>query len=136
MPRRRFPVTSFDQINVTPLIDTVFFLLIIFMITAPLLEYTIDVSPPKATMAQMKPDDNSKIININKNGEIIFEKKTISLEALISRLHEIKSSILSKNTKFFLRADKDLRYGNVIEVLRVLKNAEFDDVLLVTEDEK
>ena len=55
--RRRFQSKTYDEINITPLMDTVFFLLIIFMITAPLLEYSIDVSPPKMAAAEIKADD-------------------------------------------------------------------------------
>ena len=58
--RRRFQSKSYDEINITPLMDTVFFLLIIFMITAPLLEYSIDVSPPKMNASEMKPDEYSR----------------------------------------------------------------------------
>ena len=73
MARHRFSNPPFDQINVTPLIDTLFFLLIIFMITAPLLEYSMDVTPPSYKAADIKPDDNSKIVNIRKDGVIMFE---------------------------------------------------------------
>ena len=136
MARRRFPSVSFDQINVTPLIDTLFFLLIIFMITAPILEYSIDVSPPQMKASEMKPDEKSKVININRKGEIIFEHRTLTLQQLILRLEEMKSSLFSKSSKIYLRGDKDLRYGLVIDVMRAVKKAGFNDILLVTEDEK
>ena len=84
--RRRFQSKSYDEINITPLMDTVFFLLIIFMITAPLLEYSIDVSPPKMNASEMKPDENSKVVNIRKNGDIEFERKILSPERLAARL--------------------------------------------------
>ena len=64
--RRRFQNKTFDEINITPLMDTVFFLLIIFMITAPLLEYSIDVSPPKMEAAEIKVDDFTKVVHVNK----------------------------------------------------------------------
>ena len=72
MARRNFPRSTFDSINVTPLIDTLFFLLIIFMVTAPLLEYTVEVSPPQMNADPMKPDEDSKIVNVKANGDIIF----------------------------------------------------------------
>ena len=69
--RRRFPVTAYDQINLTNLIDTLFFLLIIFMITAPLLEYSVDVTPPEMNADPIKPDTDSKIINVKADGSIV-----------------------------------------------------------------
>ena len=79
MARHRFSNPPFDQINVTPLIDTLFFLLIIFMITAPLLEYSMDVTPPAYNAADIKPDENSKVVNIRKNGAA--EENTVSISA-------------------------------------------------------
>ena len=90
--RRRFQSKSYDEINITPLMDTVFFLLIIFMITAPLLEYSIDVSPPKMNASEMKPDEYSRVINVKKNGDIEFEKKIMNPARLIARLRELKGS--------------------------------------------
>lgn len=137
MGRRKFPLNSYDQINVTPLIDTLFFLLIIFMITAPLLEYSIDVSPPKMTTAsEIKPDENTKIINIKRNGEILFEKKTVSMNTLLARLSEIKKQDTRNKCMILLRGDSELKYGIVIDVLKTIKNAGFTNINLVTESEK
>lgn len=137
MGRRKFPLNSYDQINVTPLIDTLFFLLVIFMITAPLLEYSIDVSPPKMTTAsEIKPDENTKVINIKRNGEILFEKKTVSMNTLLARLSEIKKLDTRNKCMILLRGDSELKYGIVIDVLKTIKNAGFTNINLVTESEK
>ena len=134
--RRRFQSKSYDEINITPLMDTVFFLLIIFMITAPLLEYSIDVSPPKMNASEMKPDEFSRVINVKKNGDIEFEKKILSPARLIARLRELKASPDGARIKVFLRADKDLLYGSVIQVMKDVKNAGFTDISLITEVDK
>ena len=134
--RRRFQSKSYDEINITPLMDTVFFLLIIFMITAPLLEYSIDVSPPKMNASEMKPDEYSRVINVKKNGEIEFEKKIMNPARLIARLRELKASPDGGRIKVFLRADKDLLYGSVIQVMKDVKNAGFTDISLITEVDK
>ena len=130
--RRRFQSKSYDEINITPLMDTVFFLLIIFMITAPLLEYSIDVSPPKMNASEMKPDEYSRVINVKKNGDIEFEKKIMNPARLIARLRELKASPDGGRIKVFLRADKDLLYGSVIQVMKDVKNAGFTDISLIT----
>ena len=135
--RRRFQSKTYDEINITPLMDTVFFLLIIFMITAPLLEYSIDVSPPKMEAAEIKADDYTKVIHVTKDKVIQFErKKNISMEELLSRLQELKQSRDSKKYKFYLRADRELRYGDVIDVFKTIKKAGFADISLVTEAEQ
>ena len=129
--RRRFQSKSYDEINITPLMDTVFFLLIIFMITAPLLEYSIDVSPPKMNASEMKPDEFSRVINVKKNGDIEFEKKILTPARLIARLRELKASPDGAKIKVFLRADRDLLYGSVIQVMKDVKNAGFTDISLI-----
>ena len=135
--RRRFQSKTYDEINITPLMDTVFFLLIIFMITAPLLEYSIDVSPPKMEAAEIKADDYTKVIHVTKDRIIQFEKKkNISMAELLQRLNELKQSRNSRKYKFYLRADRDLRYGDVIEVFKTIKRAGFADISLVTETEQ
>ena len=134
--RRRFQSKSYDEINITPLMDTVFFLLIIFMITAPLLEYSIDVSPPKMNASEKKPDEYSRVINVKKNGDIEFEKKIMNPARLIARLRELKASPDGGRIKVFLRADKDLLYGSVIQVMKDVKNAGFTDISLITEVDK
>ena len=135
--RRRFQSKTYDEINITPLMDTVFFLLIIFMITAPLLEYSIDVSPPKRAAAEIKADDYTKVIHVTKDKVIQFErKKNISMQELLARLRELKQDRNSKKYKFFLRADRELRYGDVIDVFKTIKKAGFADISLVTEAEQ
>lgn len=134
--RRRFQSKSYDEINITPLMDTVFFLLIIFMITAPLLEYSIDVSPPKMNASEMKPDEYSRVINVKKNGDIEFEKKIMNPARLIARLRELKASPDGGRIKVFLRADKELLYGSVIQVMKDVKSAGFTDISLITEVDK
>ena len=135
--RRRFQSKTYDEINITPLMDTVFFLLIIFMITAPLLEYSIDVSPPKMAAAEIKADDYTKVIHVTKDKVIQFErKKNISMQELLTRLRELKQDRNSKKYKFYLRADRELRYGDVIDVFKTIKKAGFADISLVTEAEQ
>ena len=134
--RRRFQSKNYDEINLTPLLDTVFNLLIIFMITAPLLEYSIDVSPPKMEAVELKADEYSKVINVTKEKRIRFEGKTLSMDSLLLRLAQLRRSPQGNKFKFYLRADKDLRYGDVIEVLKTIKKSGHGSISLVTETEQ
>ena len=132
--RRRFPVTAYDQINLTNLIDTLFFLLIIFMITAPLLENSIDVTPPEMNANQINPDNDAKVVNVKSDGSITFERKTISeaeLQTILSRIEQQTG----RETAIFLRGDKDVNYGAVINVMRVIRGAGFRNVNLVMQEE-
>lgn len=133
MARRRFNSAPFDTINLTPLIDTLFFLLIIFMITAPLLEYTIEVDPP-AMNADPLPkeaadDQNNKTINLTKGGNVIFDQDTMSQEDCIQKLMRYRSN---PNFKIFLRADKGIAYGEVIAFLAKIHGNGFKNVFLIT----
>ena len=105
------------------------------MITAPLLEYSFDVTPPAMKAASLDADQYSKAININKDGLIEFEKKILPLPSLLNRLREIKRSPNGSKTRIFLRGDRDLRYGDVIRVLQQIRQAGFTDVALVTGEE-
>jgi len=132
--RRRFPVTAYDQINLTNLIDTLFFLLIIFMITAPLLEYSIDVTPPEMNADPIKPDSDSKIVNVKSDGTIVYDRETVSeaeLQVILSRIEQQNG----RDTAIFLRGDKDLNYGAVMNVMRIIRAAGFRNVNLVMQEE-
>ena len=132
--RRRFPVTAYDQINLTNLIDTLFFLLIIFMITAPLLEYSVDVTPPEMNADPIKPDPDSKIINVKTDGSIVYDRKTVTeaeLQVILSRIEQQNG----RETTIFLRGDKDLRYGVVMNVMKLIRGSGFRNVNLVMQEE-
>ncbi len=132
--RRRFPVTAYDQINLTNLIDTLFLLLIIFMITAPLLEYSVDVNPPEMNANQISPDNNAKVVNVKSDGSIVYEQKTISeaeLQIVLSRIEQQSG----RETAIFLRGDRNVNYGAVINVMRIIRGSGFRNVNLVMQEE-
>src|SRR4030042_4759794 len=93
-----------SEINVTPFVDVMLVLLIIFMVTAPLLQQGIDVNLPQAKGKEIAPAERI-VITVKKDGKIYMEKATITLETL-------KSSLLKTgNKEVFLKADKDVPYG-------------------------
>ncbi len=132
--RRRTQVKVYNEINLTNLIDTLFFLLIIFMITAPLLEYSVDVTPPEMNADPIKPDSDSKIINVKEDGSIVYDRKIISeaeLQIVLSRIEQQTG----RETAIFLRGDRDLRYGVVMNVMKLIRAAGFRNVNLVMQEE-
>ncbi|MFZ2654054.1 MAG: biopolymer transporter ExbD [Victivallales bacterium] len=135
MPKRgkRSQLEMVNQINMTPMVDLVLVLLIIFMITAPLLEYSIDVSPPKMN-ADKLPDDNTKVISLNKKGQIVFNKENVSAKALAEKLDTVRK--LNPKVVVLIRADGTRQYNEVMEVMKAVRTAGILTVGLVTEAEK
>lgn len=132
--RRRTQVKAYNEINLTNLIDTLFFLLIIFMITAPLLEYSVDVTPPEMNADPIKPDNDSKIINVKADGTIVYDRRALTEAELQVVLHDIEQHS-GRETAIFLRGDHDLRYGVVINVMKLIRASGFRNVHLVMQEE-
>ncbi|HOK04428.1 MAG TPA: biopolymer transporter ExbD [Victivallales bacterium] len=132
MPRQRSQLRLIDDINMTPLIDLTFLLLITFMITVPLMEYGVNVTPPEMN-AEKLPDENFKVINLDKNGIIQFDKK----KCIISELKEelIKARTLNNKLSLLIRADGSRQYKEVMEIMKVAKEAGIKEVSLVTQAE-
>jgi biopolymer transport protein TolR len=132
--RRELAVPVYDQINLTNLIDMLFFLLIIFMITAPLLEYSVDVTPPEMNADPIKPDSDSEVINIKADGTIVYKRDAVTepeLQIVLSRIEQQSG----RETAIFLRGDRDLRYGVVMNVMKLIRAAGFRNVNLVMQEE-
>ncbi|HHW20183.1 MAG TPA: ExbD/TolR family protein [Thermodesulfovibrio thiophilus] len=124
-PRRR---SSIADINVTPLVDVMLVLLIIFMITAPMLKQGIDVNLPKAKGKSL--DETEKInIVITKQAKIFLNDKLINKDELPALLSAHKES----NATVLLRADQDVPYGLVAEVMGEIKASGIERIGMVTE---
>ena len=134
MPRlkRRSHLTTIREINMTPLIDLTFLLLIVFMITVPLMEYGVDVSPPELNAAPL-PENNSEYITLNNKGQIIFSKKVVSPDELTLKLSEQLK--YRKKLSILFRADGARPYSEVINTIKAIKKAGIIDISLVTQGE-
>jgi len=128
--KHRSQLDAIDEINMTPLIDLTFLLLIVFIITVPMMEFGVNVSPPEMNAEQL-PDDDYKIVSLNKSGEIVYEKAPISKEDLISKLQYVYSK--NKKTTILIRADGSRPYKEVIDLMKYIKEAGFTNVSLVTQ---
>jgi len=135
MPRRRYESTlqTVSDINVTPLMDLTFLLLIVFMITAPMLEYELDVSPPSYDAERIREDERTVMINLTAKGEVMFQKDTLSLQELTRRLTHIRSQ--DPAAAALVRADGDRPYREVIGVMKAVRAANIHNVSLVTQPE-
>ncbi len=123
MDRRR---QALSEINVTPFVDVMLVLLIIFMVTTPLLQQGIDIKLPQAKGKELSPSERV-IITIKKDGRIYINKTRTDIKKLTSKL------ALLTDRDVFLKADKDVPYGIVVEVMGELREIGIEKLGMVTE---
>ena len=117
-----------SEINVTPFVDVMLVLLVIFMVTAPLLQQGIDVNLPQAKGKELPSEE--RITLIIKKGSMIYMNETpVSLTEMGKRLRALSS----QNPNVFLKADKDVPYGFVVEVMGEIKEAGIEKLGMITE---
>ena len=129
--KHRSQLSAIGEINMTPLIDLTFLLLIIFMITTPLMENGLDVSPPEMNADPLK--EKTKVVNLNNRGEIVFERSTISAEGLLAILAPLVAA--DPKITIMVRADGSRPYSEVMNLMRAVKNAGVNNISLVTQPE-
>ena len=118
-----------SQINVTPFVDVMLVLLIVFMITAPLLTVGVSVDLPKTKASQLSSKGDPIIISIKKNGELYIQEREIDTLQLLPRLKAISSG--NKNLRIYVRGDKNVPYGLVLDTIAKIKSSGFKKVALV-----
>jgi biopolymer transport protein TolR len=119
------------EINVTPMVDVMLVLLVIFMVTAPLLTAGVQVDLPKTDASPIKGDDQPISITVDAHGKIWIQDTSITNEELVPKLRAITGE--KPDTRIFLRGDKGIEYGKVMDVMGTLASAGFAKVALVTE---
>ncbi len=133
---RRTSLVSLDQIsdiNMTPLMDLTFILLITFIITFPLIEQGIAINLPKGKAADMQ-DAVSRSISLNLDKQLYLDDLPVSKVELLDAMAEI--GLNEPDTTIYVRADRKLPYGEVVEIMRVLHEANITRMALVTEAEQ
>ena len=132
--RRRHHRAPISQINVTPFVDVMLVLLVIFMITAPLLTVGVQVDLPETEAGPISGDDEPLAITITKDNVIFLQETEVELGDLVPKLMAISER--RTDTRIFMRADKDISYGRVMEVMGTVNRAGFKKVALVTKLDK
>ena len=120
-----------SDINVTPFVDVMLVLLIIFMVTAPMMMQGVDVVLPETNSEQLIPQKEHLIITINKQNQIYINDYQVELDFLKEKLSKIFES--REDREVFLRADKDISYGVVVRVMAEIKGAGVEKLGMITE---
>ena len=122
---------TMSQINVTPLVDVMLVLLVIFMVTAPMMQQGMQVNLPKAETKALKAPEESVIVAIDKGGKVFLNKDEIAAGTLKTRLAGLFSGKSKKEV--FLKADRDVPYGEVVKAMAEIKAAGIERLGMVTE---
>jgi len=132
MSRRkvRSQLDAMDQINITPLMDLMCMLMVVFMITAPLLENGVDVTPPTMNAEELNAEKNIKNLTINRDGILTYENVRVTQRELLDTLRTLQQN--SPSAMLLLRADGSRSYNEVIQVMRTIRDSGFRNVQLVT----
>jgi len=119
------------EINVTPLVDVMLVLLVIFMVTAPMMQQGVQVNLPKADTKAMTPAEETVVVTVDKNGKVFINKDEVPAAALRSRLSDMFAARAKK--EIFLKADAGVPYGEVVKAMAEIKGAGIERLGMVTE---
>ncbi|MGE4421374.1 MAG: protein TolR [Pseudodesulfovibrio sp.] len=123
-----------NEINVTPFVDVMLVLLIIFMVTAPLMTQGVEVDlPTTRTVRNLPQDSEHLVLTVRKDGRIFLDEYQVSMDELEDHL---KRLVAGQKKQLFLRADKEVPYGTVVQVMGEIKAAGIDKLGIVAEEPK
>jgi biopolymer transport protein TolR len=122
------------EINVTPLVDVMLVLLVVFMVTAPLLTVGVPVDLPQTAAPPINEPKEPTVVTVNKEGSIFIQDTNIPMDGLVAKLQAVTNS--NPDAVLYVRGDKDINYGKVLEVMSLISNAGFHKVSLVAEAPK
>lgn len=124
------PNGAISQINVTPLVDVMLVLLVIFMVTAPILQQGVQVNLPQARAGAVPGQEEQLVVAVTRNGKVYLNDNSLTLAQLGKKLRAIRG--LRPDRQVYLRADQDVRYGVVMKVITEIKQAGIERVGMVT----
>ena len=127
--RRRYAQLS--DINVTPFVDVMLVLLIVFMVTAPLLTVGVPVDLPKTEAAQLTDEIEPLVVTVREDGTIFLQETEVAADQLVPRLMAVTGA--KPDTRIFVRGDRDVSYGRIMEVMGMISDAGYAKVALIAE---
>jgi biopolymer transport protein TolR len=126
--------TPMSTINVTPLVDVMLVLLVVFMVTAPLLTVGVPVDLPQTQAPAINEPKEPTVISVTKDGLIFVQETSVPIDTLVEKLQAITGT--NPDAVIYVRGDKDINYGRVLEVMSLISAAGFRKVSLVAETPK
>ncbi|OSQ47948.1 protein TolR [Thalassospira alkalitolerans] len=129
--RRNSRRKAMSDINVTPMVDVMLVLLVIFMVTAPLMTVGVEVDLPETAAAPMTGQDEPLVVSISREGTIYIMDSEIAQDTLTEKLSAITEN--KRDTRIFVRGDRAIDYGRVMEVMGLINDAGFTKVALIAE---
>ena len=123
-----------SEINVTPFVDVMLVLLIIFMVTAPLLTVGVQVDLPETSADTLQEETEPLTLTINAKGEIFIQETKVEYEKIIAKIMAVSNN--RTDTRIFVRGDKTINYGRVLEIMGMLSGSGFTKVALISEPYK
>lgn len=126
---RRRTYRPMSEINVTPMVDVMLVLLIIFMVAAPLLTVGVEVDLPETQAGAVRGEDEPLAVSINREGQLFVQDTAVELDGLTPMLLAITEN--NRDIRLFVRADETIAYGQVMQVMGVLNQAGFSKVALI-----
>ncbi len=124
------------EINVTPMVDVMLVLLIIFMVSAPLLTVGVPIDLPQSQAKSLDQDKEPLTLSVNDKGKVFLQNSEIGLDDLVAKLKAISESRGGDDARIYVRGDKSVNYGAMMAVMGRLSQAGFHRVALVTEFEQ
>ena len=128
---RRGAYRPMADINVTPLVDVMLVLLIVFMVTAPLLTVSVPVDLPKTQAKSVTADKPPLVISVDSSGKVYLQEIPMELGELVAKLKAVTGA--NPDARIFVRGDKGITYGRIMEVMGTISAAGFNKVALVAE---
>ena len=125
-----------SEINVTPMVDVMLVLLIIFMVSAPLLTVGVPVDLPQTKATNLDQDKEPITISVNDKGQVFLQNIEVKIEDLLAKLKAVADARGGAEARIYLRGDRKVDYGTVMRVMGRLSGAGFHKVALVTEIEQ
>ncbi|QGY41064.1 protein TolR [Pseudodesulfovibrio cashew] len=123
-----------NEINVTPFVDVMLVLLIIFMVTAPLMTQGVEVDlPTTRTVKNLPQDADHLVLTVKKDGKLFLDEYQVGIDELADHL---KRLVANQKKQLFLRADKEVAYGTVVQVMGEIKSAGIERLGIVAEQKK
>jgi biopolymer transport protein TolR len=122
---------SISQINITPFVDVMLVLLVIFMVTAPILQQGVNVDLPQVTSGPLEGSDEQLVVSVTRDGKVLLNDNPVGMEELNQKLMAILR--VRPDRAIYLRADRNLPYGKIVEVMAAVRSAGGRKLGMVTE---